>query len=479
MRIMRKSLLGKGRTWTLLCAVGLALCFCCLFFTEQAGAAETPGEESESISVTVAVYDYIAGTAELEAASRTGVVLQPYTIEVPAGSMAVDAIAAALEANAIPFEAPEGDYGRYFVEINGLAELDGGPESGWMFRINDIYGNSGVAATEIADGDALALDYSIQGYGADVGNYWDALPIFSSLTLAGTELSLCSETTYDADGNATTAYYLGEGEQRQMLPGAGTKADPFRLQILVGDDLDRTKLVAAYTTVLHENYRQIYPDITQAQDYTEPVIISLSTLGHVLEAYYQITLVTETETAYTDVPATHWAYAYVCDLTNREIVQGNPDGSFGVEDNVKRCDFVTMLYRMSGETAPATGSVFTDVSASAYYGQAVAWAVQAGITSGRTETTFGPEQPISRQEIAAMLYRYGKHMGKVTEKMDVERLDQYSDGRDTATYALEAMEWCLDIGLLNGYGDGTLAPAAPATRGAVAKMTACLLTWLQ
>ena len=51
--------------------------------------------------------------------------------------------------------------------------------------------------------------------------------------------------------------------------------------------------------------------------------------------------------------------------------------------------------------------------------------------------------------------------------------DQISD------YALEAMEWCLDIGLLNGYGDGTLAPAAPATRGAVAKMTACLLTWIE
>ena len=78
-----------------------------------------------------------------------------------------------------------------------------------------------------------------------------------------------------------------------------------------------------------------------------------------------------------------------------------------------------------------------------------------------------------------MLYRYGKHIGKVTEKMDVDRLDQYSDGRTTAAYALEAMEWCLDIGLLNGYGDGTLAPAAPATRGAVAKMTACLLTWIE
>ena len=79
------------------------------------------------------------------------------------------------------------------MEINGLAELDGGPESGWVFRINDVYGNSGVAATELAEGDRLILDYSIEGYGADVGNYWDGLPTFSSLTLAGVEMVLTSE----------------------------------------------------------------------------------------------------------------------------------------------------------------------------------------------------------------------------------------------------------------------------------------------
>ena len=118
--------------------------------------------------------------------------------------------------------------------------------------------------------------------------------------------------------------------------------------------------------------------------------MTLSTAGGTLETYYQITLVTDQEIGYTDVPANHWASAYVYDLTDRKIVQGNPDGSFGVEENVKRCDFVTMLYRMSGEAAPVAGVTFTDVAEAAYYGQAVAWAVQAGVTSGRTETTFGP-----------------------------------------------------------------------------------------
>lgn len=479
MMSMMRQLVRKARVCIRLCAVCFALCFGCLFLSEQALATEVGGAEAETITVIVAIYDYTAGTAGLEAASRTGVVLPPYSLEVPADSMAVDAIEAALQKNYISFTAPEGDYGRYFVEINGLAELDGGPESGWVFRINDVYGNSGVAATELAEGDRLILDYSIEGYGADVGNYWDGFPTFSSLTLAGVEMVLTSETVYDPAGTATTTYYLGEGEQRQVLSGAGTKADPFRIQIPVKEDLDRTQLSAEYTTALHEKYRQVSPDITQPQPYTQPLLVTLSTAGGTLETYYQITLVTDQEIGYTDVPANHWASAYVYDLTDRKIVQGNPDGSFGVEENVKRCDFVTMLYRMSGEAAPVAGVTFTDVAEAAYYGQAVAWAVQAGVTSGRTETTFGPEQPISRQEIATMLYRYGKHIGKVTEKMDVDRLDQYSDGRTTATYALEAMEWCLDIGLLNGYGDGTLAPAAPATRGAVAKMTACLLTWIE
>ena len=169
---MMRQLVRKARVCIRLCAVCFALCFGCLFLSEQALATEVGGAEAETITVTVAIYDYTAGTAGLEAASRTGVVLPPYSLEVPADSMAVDAIEAALQKNYISFTAPEGDYGRYFVEINGLAELDGGPESGWVFRINDVYGNSGVAATELAEGDRLILDYSIEGYGADVGNYW-------------------------------------------------------------------------------------------------------------------------------------------------------------------------------------------------------------------------------------------------------------------------------------------------------------------
>lgn len=469
---------NRSRSFTFVLSALLLLS--ALLFVAAAPASDAEaGSEPQMIKVTVAVFDYTAGSAKLEAASANGTIFAATEVQLPAGSMAIDAIEAALQAKKVSYTAPAGDFGKYLTEVNGLKEMDGGKESGWLFCLNNDFGNSGVAATEIQDGDELELHYSMLGYGTDVGNYWDALPILSSFTLAGKTLSLSSETVYDADWNAQTLYYVGEGENRQLLAGDGSAANPFQLNIYVADDLELQKLSAEYSTSLHPEYRQLLPDPGEAQDYSKPLEFTLSTRGGILQSHYRVSLMKESAPKFSDVPENHWACSYIYELSQRGVVKGDGKGGFGAQEPIKRCDFITMLARLSGESLPESSPAFSDVPADAYYAPAVSWALQAGITGGRTESSFAPTEYITREEIATMLHRYSKYKKLSAEQLDVDSLSHYADAESCSSFAREGMEWSLDTGLLGGYPDGTLQPQEAATRAAVAKMLARLLLFTE
>ena len=124
---------------------------------------------------------------------------------------------------------------------------------------------------------------------------------------------------------------------------------------------------------------------------------------------------------------------------------------------------VTMLWRMEGEPE-AEASTFTDLTQD-WYIPAVNWAAENGIVNGYSAEKFGPNDPITREQLAAILYRY-----EGTEGTDASIDPKYTDAGDISDWAADAMAWCVAEGIINGRTETTLEPGGNATRAEVATM---------
>lgn len=133
---------------------------------------------------------------------------------------------------------------------------------------------------------------------------------------------------------------------------------------------------------------------------------------------------------------------------------------------MNRAMLATVLYRL--EDAAATGvSSFDDVDPESWYADAAAWAEETGIING-TDKGFEPNAPVTREQIATMLYRYANLIGLNTAARG--ELDGFTDGGDTASWAKDAMEWAVSVGLFRGDDTGALNPKGDATRAEVATL---------
>ena len=146
------------------------------------------------------------------------------------------------------------------------------------------------------------------------------------------------------------------------------------------------------------------------------------------------------------------------------LMVGMSETKFEPNGQVTRAQLVTILYRLAGE--PSTEGMknpFGDVAEAAWYAEAVIWAANEGIVKGVTETTFAPNAAVTREQIAAILYRYAG-----AEAVEEDHLKNFSDADKISGYAVEAMNWAVAEGLITGMGDGTVAPKATATRAQIA-----------
>lgn len=166
-----------------------------------------------------------------------------------------------------------------------------------------------------------------------------------------------------------------------------------------------------------------------------------------------------------DVNESDWFYADVRYVHENQLMAGTATNRFSPDLDVTRGMFVTVLWRMAGEPEPAYDSTFTDLSQD-YYRKAVAWASEKGIASGYGDGQFGPEDSITREDLATMLYRYAQQAGyDVSARTD---LSGYTDTGSISPYALEAMQWANALGLITGRTDADLAPLGTATRAELA-----------
>jgi hypothetical protein len=170
----------------------------------------------------------------------------------------------------------------------------------------------------------------------------------------------------------------------------------------------------------------------------------------------------------TDVSTSAWYYNAVNYVMKNGLFDAVGDSAFGPDENMSRAMLVTALYRMTGFPAVMNKPQFTDVSSDAAYADAVVWAYKNNIVSGVSDTSFDPDGNITREQFAAMLYRYAAFSKKnIATEGDTSA---FSDAGNISGWASNAMSWALGNKLINGMGDGTVAPQGTATRAQAAQI---------
>ena len=173
------------------------------------------------------------------------------------------------------------------------------------------------------------------------------------------------------------------------------------------------------------------------------------------------------QTTFADVPASAWYYDAVEYVYENGLMSGVSGGRFAPDDTLTRAMLVQTLYAMEGRPAAASAG-FADVASGDWYASAVNWAAANGVVSGVSETGFGPNNALTREQLALILYRFAQYKGyDVTGTSD---LAAYADGSSVSGWAAEAMGWAVDAGLISGVGGNQIAPTGTASRAQVAQI---------
>ena len=167
---------------------------------------------------------------------------------------------------------------------------------------------------------------------------------------------------------------------------------------------------------------------------------------------------------FTDVNTGDWFFDYVAYVYANGLMDGTSATTFEPNGTMTRAMLVTILWRMEGEPVVNYLMPFTDVDGGAWYAEAVRWAASEGIVEGVSDTSFAPNAEITREQLAAILWRYAG------EPATAANLAGYADGASVSAYAVDAMRWCVEHGIITGTTAATLEPQGTATRAQAAAM---------
>ena len=176
---------------------------------------------------------------------------------------------------------------------------------------------------------------------------------------------------------------------------------------------------------------------------------------------------TPSGTKFNDVSANDWFASAVDYVTGKGMMNGTADNTFSPKAHTTRGMVVTVLYRLENQPSTSAAS-FTDVASGAYYANAVAWANANGIVSGYGSGKFGPNDKVTREQLAAILYRYAQY--KKYDVSGAKSLDGYTDAQSVSSYAVPALQWANAAGIVTGKSGSKLDPKGNATRAEVAAM---------
>ena len=277
------------------------------------------------------------------------------------------------------------------------------------------------------------------GVAAAMTLYKSAAPTASLApgSYVGTQTVALSTTT---SPSLTKIYYTTDGSDPKTSETKQRYTEPLTI--------DKTMTVKAYTSGLQGEYL--------ASD--------------VAEFAYTITASHEDNCPsadYTDVDTGAWYHEAIDFAIENDLMNGVGDNLFNPDGNLSRAMMVRILWNMEDQPTNVSGS-YSDVVAGAWYEKAVLWATANNIVNGYPDGSFGPDNSITRQEMAAILYRYAQF--KEYDMTAEDDLTRFPDGDETAEWAETFVRWAVAEGLLNGGDDGTLDPAGTATRAEVAQI---------
>lgn len=178
---------------------------------------------------------------------------------------------------------------------------------------------------------------------------------------------------------------------------------------------------------------------------------------------------TPSETKFNDVSANDWFASAVDYVTGKGMMNGTADNTFSPKANTTRGMIVTVLYRLENQPSTSAAS-FTDVDSGAYYANAVAWANANGIVSGYGSGKFGPNDKVTREQLAAILYRYAQYKKYDVSVGEDTNILSYNDAQSISTYAIPAIQWACGAGVVTGKSGSKLDSKGNATRAEVAAM---------
>ena len=171
---------------------------------------------------------------------------------------------------------------------------------------------------------------------------------------------------------------------------------------------------------------------------------------------------------FTDISEKDWFYGDVMFVYENGLMLGTSKTLFSPHETAMRGMMATILWRMEGSPVPKGKNSFTDVEAGKWYADAITWTAENGIFAGYGKDKFGPDDPITREQLAAIFYRYADYKGyDLTVKGD---LDKFKDADKITDYAKTAMQWAVGSGLVNGKSGNLLDPQGTATRAEIAAM---------
>ena len=352
--------------------------------------------------------------------------LRDKSVRVKRGSTVYHAFIKALEGSGITQVGAEDGYVKSMSKDGKtLAEFSDGPQSGWLYQVNDVLPDVGLTAYQIKNGDAIEFYYT-----AD----WTSEPgIGGGDNASSTKYTV----TFDTQGGSLI--------DKVTVSKNGTVTKP----------ADPTK--EGYT------FGGWFTDkgCTLAYDFSSKVTKNLT-----LYAKWEKTSEEPDKLPFEDVDETDWFYEAVKYAYENGLFNGTDDTTFAPDEQMTRAMLVAVLYRIEGEPAAGQENSFQDVAADAYYAGAAAWANENGIVLGYGENTFGPDDFISREQLAAILQRYTAYKNVTVE--ETGDLSQFVDAGEISPWAQDSIEWAVGAELLSGKDGGRLDPQGGTTRAEVA-----------
>lgn len=312
-------------------------------------------------------------------------------------------------------------------------------DSCFLYSVNNKFPNVKASAIPVKDEDVLRWQFSIYGKGADLG--------------ANTYYSEASISTFADKSELFWAIAkLHQSHDMKLLLSDENNLELYT-KALVAAEISNVSKTAVERAI--DKLESIKPVTVPPQDSTEDKENNTENIPEQMP-----------EIAFTDVDDNHYAKDAIVYLAQKGYIKGMPDGTFGVTKTLTRAELATILARIAEynvhESVP-----FEDVHKDDWFAQGVAFCFKNNITNGQTPTIFNPHAPITRQELATMLYRYINYTNKTFER--TEKTD-FADHNSIADYAKEAVYSLYHSGIINGYDGNMFVPERNATRAETAML---------